>query len=928
MGNSASTDAAHKESRLKNRFSRVTIASPASSAQATNSTRRAAAPRRSSAAKDIPEPQLGHSETRLELHQDAALASPAPRHSLRSIAPEARDRDHPPSSSHGQPRPNNTRTWSLDTHNHSSPANRTTSLTRAFSLSRARSLIHQRRSYSLTSEHRPGSGHEHDSTQQTHALGLVTDQEAKENPYLRTASSQSPESWKPPGDIPGRPNSTGLPLLPRPNSESDMSLFTPARRRSLRTPGVATRAPATSTSRTSKPPSRRNSLARPQPLPILEVSAAAEDDDYDLGLVMYSTMPRATTPNELEFAQVGAYKFGTLRITNGSPSATPDARSDRHTPQQGSTTSDYFTADSNMQYLAEPLPNPVEKLDVRVDYHAKSTTCARPVVDQATTLSRSDSGIETSPVQERPEMRLSKADSGYSSKASVRSSYSEKLSGRNMGIPRSSIDSTADGRNSQYAMSWAQDSPSPETQAFTNLPERTLDMPHRSSGVVESSRNRPAEHGNTPSTFQKLFSLSRRQSEDEGRPADARVSDQWREPQDVGPARSHHHWRRPASAGKGTLNSLFSLSRKSHEPIQAIPYPPQRSRLSKGNKGSHHVGTVGNNLVQAAAAILPIKRAPTLRLKTELSLQLQQDDQVHEDRRFSIPTSPQMMTSIASPTHFEGRGDRVVYNRQAYQQNVVVMNPSGTRETSYVSTSQANPEILVAHRSSFTTYDAARYAPPPVSLKTRHGGSFTIPNARKPRHSLPAQVERSISLEGSAQLPWQGGRFDAVTEPSNIGHVTSPAIQSPTAPQLERRRSMVLNTSQGQHRIPQWDVDTDHHTSRAQQWHESVPPFISRPSSAGSFLAPRIPDKAEGRRVLSKAHRNPANSVFGATGVSRNSSVDSIQSSVAMAPARAPSQGHSRNRSHGSYDRDGNPTQFRVLHSYNSPAYKHVPIWN
>jgi len=920
MGNSASIDAAHKESRLKNRFGRVTTASPASPAQAINSTRRAVAPRRSSATKGVSEPQLGHSETRLELHQDAAPASPAP---------AASDRGRPPSSSHGQPRLNNTRTWSLDAHDHSSPAKRATSLTRTFSLSRARSLIHQRRSYSLTTDHRPGSSHEHDSSQHTRATGLGTDQEANENPYLRTASSQSPESWRPLGDIPRRPNSTGLPLLPRPNSESDMSLFTPSRRRSLRTPGVATRAPNTSTGRTSKPPSRRNSLARPQPLPILEVSAAAEDDDYDLGLVMYSTMPRATTPNELEFAQVGAYKFGTLRITNGSPSATPDARSECNTQRRGSTTSDYFSADSSMQYLAEPLPNPVEKLDVRVDHHAKSTTCAWPVSDQAITISRSDSGIETSPVRERPEMRLSKADSGYSSKASVRSSYSERLSGRNVGIPRSSIDSTTDGRNSQYVMSWARDNHSPETQSFTNALERTPDISQRSSDTVELSKNHAAEHGNTPSTFQKLFSLgSRRQSEDERRPADACVSDQRKGSQDGDSARSHHHWKRPASAGKGTLNSLFSLNRKSHEPIQAIPYPPQRSRLSKDNKGPRHIGTVGNNLVQAAAAILPIKRAPTLRLKTELNLQLQQDDQLYEDRRFSIPTSPQMMTSLASPTRLEGRGDRIVCNRQASQQNIVVTKPSDTRGATYVSAPQPNPEILVAHRSSFTTYDSARYAPPPVSFKTRHGGTFTASNARKPRHSLPAQVERSISLEGSAQLSWQGGRFDAVVEPSDHRNVSSSTIQSPTTPQLERQRSLILNTPQGQHRIPQWDVDTDHHTSYVQQWQESVPPHISRPSSAGSFLAPRIPEKAEGRRVLSKAHRNPANNVFGVTGVSRNSSVDSIQSSVAMAPTRGLSQGHSRHRSQGSYDRDGNPVQFRVLHSYNSPAYKHVPIWN
>ncbi|KAH7037389.1 uncharacterized protein B0I36DRAFT_359097 [Microdochium trichocladiopsis] len=334
MGNSASTDAAHKENRLKNRFSRVSAAFPASPAHLTSSTTSAAAPRRSPAAKGVPEHLLSQSETRLHRHQDATSASAAQQQPLPSIAPETSDADQLPSFSLGQPRSydvpgenHSRRTWSLGAHEGSSSQfKRTNSLTRTFSLSRARSLIHQRRPDSSTSESRPGTGHENELFPDAHALDLVAEQAAEENPYLRTTSSQFFEPSKQPMDVPKRPNSTGLPLLPRPNSETDMSLFTPARRRSLRTPGVATRAPLSNPGRTSKPTSRRNSLARPQPLPILEVSAAAEDDGYDIGLRIPGNVPRASTPNELDFAQVGAYKFGTLRITNGSPSATPDAR--------------------------------------------------------------------------------------------------------------------------------------------------------------------------------------------------------------------------------------------------------------------------------------------------------------------------------------------------------------------------------------------------------------------------------------------------------------------------------------------------------------------------------------------------------------------------------------------------------------------------
>ena len=57
-----------------------------------------------------------------------------------------------------------------------------------------------------------------------------------------------------------------------------------------------------------------------------------------------------------------------------------------------------------------------------------------------------------------------------------------------------------------------------------------------------------------------------------------------------------------------------------------------------------------------------------------------------------------------------------------------------------------------------------------------------------------------------------------------------------------------------------------------------------------------------------------------------------INSNVVINPAAPYSapRGHVRNRTMGasvSCDRDGNPLPFRVLHSYNSPAYRNVPIW-
>ncbi|KAI3327001.1 hypothetical protein HD806DRAFT_379727 [Xylariaceae sp. AK1471] len=109
---------------------------------------------------------------------------------------------------------------------------------------------------------------------------------------------------------------------PLPRTNSDVSLYTPMRRRSLMTPGVATRpAPADLVmppkiqSRCSLPatPARRDSLESMGP-GFLSTSRPSIDP---------SLIPRAHTPCEAEYQQTGAFKHGTLRITNGSPARTP-----------------------------------------------------------------------------------------------------------------------------------------------------------------------------------------------------------------------------------------------------------------------------------------------------------------------------------------------------------------------------------------------------------------------------------------------------------------------------------------------------------------------------------------------------------------------------------------------------------------------------
>lgn len=122
-------------------------------------------------------------------------------------------------------------------------------------------------------------------------------------------------------------DSIGLALADAPpagtiaRANSDLSMYTPMRRRSLLvTPGLATRrpeppkVPRNASARFSLPstPARRDSLESMGdmfsiPIPTLDLQS----------------IPRASTPCDDDYGHIGAFKLGSLRITNGSPVASP-----------------------------------------------------------------------------------------------------------------------------------------------------------------------------------------------------------------------------------------------------------------------------------------------------------------------------------------------------------------------------------------------------------------------------------------------------------------------------------------------------------------------------------------------------------------------------------------------------------------------------
>ncbi|KAH7628680.1 hypothetical protein B0T09DRAFT_165754 [Sordaria sp. MPI-SDFR-AT-0083] len=231
-------------------------------------------------------------------------------------------------------------------------------------------------------------------------------------------------------------------------ANSDLSLYVPVRRRSiLQTPGVATRRTSTRDGLTHSQSVRYSHPQTPQ------ISRQQSIESFREGILSMpppgldpQLLQRVVTPCEDEYQSIGAFKLGTLRITNGS--ASPMSPELERKGQR-----DYFSrvqssidsrAEAN-QFLQVKVPEPRvvrpansvpaalsqpeyssnEVLDVRLDPNAKSQPSTSPIGDAAATVARTDSGfmsLSDEPLNIKP---LAKADSGYSSNVSLRSLHTK-----------------------------------------------------------------------------------------------------------------------------------------------------------------------------------------------------------------------------------------------------------------------------------------------------------------------------------------------------------------------------------------------------------------------------------------------------------------------------------------------------------------------
>ncbi|KAI0119532.1 hypothetical protein F4814DRAFT_447348 [Daldinia grandis] len=209
------------------------------------------------------------------------------------------------------------------------------------------------------------------------------------------------------GDFRGRRPS--IPEAPPPitQSNSDLSLYAPMRRRSFMTPGVATREVPTDSdlpklkTRYSVPstPARRESME----------SMGTGTASLPHRLTNPEPAPRALTPCEAEYTQTGAFKLGTLRITNGSPARSP-ARSpvrdlDSYTKHEetgilaiNGTAEDYFgMAQAAPTNYTQPQNSEVPVPNVKAQINPNAAGAASSCSTSSQKLSELSDEHQTSP---------------------------------------------------------------------------------------------------------------------------------------------------------------------------------------------------------------------------------------------------------------------------------------------------------------------------------------------------------------------------------------------------------------------------------------------------------------------------------------------------------------------------------------------------
>ncbi|KAI9671585.1 MAG: hypothetical protein M1817_003637 [Caeruleum heppii] len=189
----------------------------------------------------------------------------------------------------------------------------------------------------------------------------------------------------------------------------------PSRRRSMLTPGIATRGQPSDVLRKAPPsdPSPPRSYFQPKPVPDMDTYSRVAHLNLEDGR-MSPSYPRVSTPCELDYSSLHGLKRGTLRITNGCASPVPSVRSvtpfENVRPKTPLMVQQARTADSPEVLPAETAlmmaQHYIRELPSRSFSAASTPVNGLDLPQNAPSLPKSrlfiDEGIVTSPTRDGP----------------------------------------------------------------------------------------------------------------------------------------------------------------------------------------------------------------------------------------------------------------------------------------------------------------------------------------------------------------------------------------------------------------------------------------------------------------------------------------------------------------------------------------------
>ncbi len=425
---------------------------------------------------------------------------------------------------------------------------------------------------------------------------------------------------------------------------------------------------------------------------------------------------------------------------------------------------------------------------------------------------------------------------------------------------------------------------------------------------------------------------------------------------------------------KDTLMTIFSVgSLEVHniDPQPAVSPLSDRDDTSspepKISSRRHTFQAVPSSIAHAAAAVLPLRkpvaRKPLPARKAGKKEQYKDEAAAENilDVEAELTTYSMVNTSLGNnpydaafmamnderEAYFSPVGRSMSMTAQLERNLDVRMAATKTRaaapELALLSPSLPSPAF-----SEIPPQKRSKTTPPPVTMNTqRRPIPLRVPPPLRPQSTPP--IAQSLSRQGSRESIHGAPRKQST--PNREDTISPPAI-----PPMNPRRSLNLQdprSPQSPYRAPNWEVQTDHGSRRGSidnsrsnsltarsQASPAYPPQQRPPNMQPNAQGPNAPRPLRHRASYDGYSNGQRQSWDGHTPQVNSHPKPSLdpwsnphKGSAAQQwdqngryPPYVP-RGHYRNRSMGNQQSHSRQPPYRILHSYNSPAYRGVPIW-